>query len=86
MALRSFQHAQSAPQTVGQIRQRCSPADIRHQGGIFYPSELVVKDLKQKTETRLIVHNVNVGAELNGDLFDPDKLKQAEIPAITTQP
>ena len=62
------------------------PADIRRQGGIFYPSELVVKDFKQKTETRLIVHNVNVGAELGNDLFDADKLKQAEIPAITAQP
>jgi Outer membrane lipoprotein-sorting protein len=62
------------------------PADIRRQGGIFYPSELVVKDLKQKTETRLIVHNVNIGAELGNDLFDADKLKQAEIPAITAQP
>jgi hypothetical protein len=62
------------------------PAAIQHQAGISYPRELVVKDLKQNTETRLIVHNVNVGAELNGDLFDPDKLKQAEIPAITTQP
>jgi hypothetical protein len=62
------------------------PADIRHQGGIYYPSELVVKDLKQKTETRLIVHNVNIGADLGNDLFDADKLKQAEIPAITAQP
>jgi len=62
------------------------PADIRNQGGISYPSELVVKDLRQKTETRLIVHNVNIGSELGDDLFDADKLKQAEIPAITAQP
>jgi hypothetical protein len=62
------------------------PADIRQQGDIFYPSELVVKDLKQKTETRLIVQNVNIGIELGDDLFDADKLKQAEIPAITAQP
>ena len=62
------------------------PADIRHQGGISYPGELVVKDLKQKTETRLIAHNVSIGAELGNDLFDADKLKQAEIPPITTQP
>ena len=71
-----------------ELRKQLSvdPADIRHQGGIFYPGELVVKDLKQKTETRLIVHNVNIGAELGNDLFDADKLKQAEIPAITAQP
>jgi Outer membrane lipoprotein-sorting protein len=62
------------------------PADIRHQAGISYPGELVVKDLKQKTETRLIVRNVHIGIELGDDLFDADKLKQAEIPAITTQP
>jgi len=63
-----------------------NPAAIRHQGGISYPGELVVKDLKQKTETRLIVRNVSIGAELGTDIFDPDKLKQAEIPAITAQP
>jgi len=62
------------------------PADIRHQGGIYYPSKLVVKDLKQKTETRLIVRNVSIGTELGNDLFDADKLKQAEIPTITAQP
>jgi hypothetical protein len=62
------------------------PAAIQHQAGIYYPSELVVKDLKQKTETRLIVQNVSIGTELGNDLFDPDKLKQAEIPAITAQP
>jgi hypothetical protein len=44
-----------------------------------------VKDLKQKTETRLTVRNVNIGMELGNDLFDADKLKQAEIPAITAQ-
>jgi outer membrane lipoprotein-sorting protein len=62
------------------------PAAIEHQAGIYYPRELVVKDLKQKTETRLIVRNVSIGTELGNDLFDADKLKQAEIPAITAQP
>jgi len=62
------------------------PAAIQHQEGIYYPSELVVKDLKQKTETRLIVQNVSIGTELGNDLFDPEKLKQAEIPAITARP
>jgi len=62
------------------------PATIRHQAGIYYPGELMVKDLKQKTETRLIVHNVSVGTGLGDDLFDPEKMKQAKIPVITTQP
>jgi outer membrane lipoprotein-sorting protein len=62
------------------------PADILHQAGISYPGELVVKDLKQKTETRLIVRNVHIGAELNDDLFDADRLKQAEIPPVTARP
>jgi len=71
-----------------ELRKQLSidPADIRHRGDIYYPSELVVKDLKQKTETRLIVRNVSIGTELGNDLFDADKLKQAEIPAITDQP
>jgi len=59
------------------------PAAIRQQAGISYPAELVVKDLKDKTETRLIVRNVSIGTQLGDDLFDAEKLKQAEIPAIT---
>ena len=58
------------------------PAAIQHQAGIFYPSELVIKDRKDKTETRLIVRNVSIGTQLSDDLFDAEKLKQAEIPAI----
>jgi hypothetical protein len=67
-----------------ELRKQLSidPAAIRHQGGISYPGELVVKDLKQKTETRLIIRNVSVGTELGDDLFDAEKMKQAEIPAI----
>jgi Outer membrane lipoprotein-sorting protein len=62
------------------------PADIRSQAGISYPTELVIKDLKEKTETRLIVHNVVIGMTLGDDLFDPEKLKQADIPAISASP
>jgi outer membrane lipoprotein-sorting protein len=58
------------------------PAAIRHQGGISYPSELVLKDLKQKTETRLIIRNVSVGTDLGDDLFDAEKMQQADIPAV----
>jgi outer membrane lipoprotein-sorting protein len=71
-----------------ELRKQLSvdPADIRHQAGISYPGELVIKDLKQKTETRLIVRNVTIGIGLSDDLFDAEKMKQAEIPAITPQP
>jgi Outer membrane lipoprotein-sorting protein len=71
-----------------ELRKQLSvdPSDIQHQAGIYYPRELVVKDLKQKTETRLIVHDVNVGVELGDDLFDAEKMQQAEIPAITSRP
>ena len=71
-----------------ELRKQLSvdPADIRHTGGIYYPGELVIKDLKQKTETRLIVRNVSVGAGLGDDLFDADKMKQAEIPVIAPRP
>jgi hypothetical protein len=62
------------------------PAGIHHQAGIYYPTDLVIKDLKEKTETRLIVHNVNIGLPLGDDLFDPKKLKQADIPAIPPSP
>jgi hypothetical protein len=62
------------------------PSDIMQQDGIYYPRELVIKDLKQKTETRLIVHDVTLGATLGEDLFDPEKMQQADIPAITSRP
>jgi Outer membrane lipoprotein-sorting protein len=62
------------------------PSAIQHEAGIYYPRELVVKDLKQKTETRLIVHDVTLGAQLGDDLFDAGKMQQAEIPAITSKP
>jgi outer membrane lipoprotein-sorting protein len=62
------------------------PSDIQHQDGIYFPQELVLKDLKQKTATRLIVHDVTIGATLNEDLFNPKKMQGAEIPAISSKP
>jgi hypothetical protein len=62
------------------------PAAIRHQGGIYYPTELLIRDLKEKTQTRLVVQRIRIGMPLADDLFDAEKLKQAELPAIPPTP
>jgi hypothetical protein len=59
------------------------PAAIQSKGGIWFPAELVMKDLRDKTETRLLVQNIDVGITLDDELFDPENLKQVDIPAIT---
>ena len=71
-----------------ELRKQLSvkPSDIQHQDGIYYPRELVIKDLTQKTQTRLIVHDLTIGAPLGDDLFDPEKMQKADIPAITSKP
>lgn len=59
------------------------PADIGKQDGIWYPKELLMKDLRDKTETRLKVSNLKLGVQLPDGLFDAALLKQVEIPDIS---
>lgn len=58
------------------------PVNIKKAQAIWYPAELLMKDLRDKTETRLVVRNIHVGREIDDELFEPEKLKQVEIPPI----
>lgn len=62
-----------------------APDKLQQQGEIWFPSELLMKDFRDKTETRLTVTNLKLGADLPADLFDETRLKQAEIPPASEQ-
>jgi hypothetical protein len=67
-----------------QLRKQMTidPAALKKTGDIWYPAELLMKDLREKTETRLLVRNIKTDAILDDSLFDEDKLKQVEIPSL----
>ena len=67
-----------------QLRQQMTvdPAAVQETGSIWYPAELLMKDLRDKTETRLLVRRIRTGANLDDSLFDENQLKQVEIPPI----
>ncbi len=69
----------------GELRKQLTidPASLHHNDGIWYPSELVMKDLRDKTQTTLKINDVTHGVELPESLFDASQLKQAEIPDIS---
>ncbi|MDH3899514.1 MAG: outer membrane lipoprotein-sorting protein [Gammaproteobacteria bacterium] len=56
------------------------PGHLQNQDGIWYPAELLMKDFRDKTETRLKITNLDLDVELPDDLFDETRLKQADIP------
>lgn len=58
------------------------PGNIKQAGGLWYPAELVMKDLRDKTETTLLVKNIRIGTEIDNGLFEPEQLKQAEVPSL----
>jgi outer membrane lipoprotein-sorting protein len=69
----------------GQLRKQMTidPSNLDNRDGIWFPSELLMKDFRDKTETRLKVNNLSHGMPLPDALFDETQLKQAEIPDIS---
>ncbi|MEN8107065.1 MAG: outer membrane lipoprotein-sorting protein [Pseudomonadota bacterium] len=65
-----------------QLRKQLTidPARVKKIDTIWYPTELLMKDFRDKTETRLIVTNIKIGSPLDDSLFDETRLKQANIP------
>jgi outer membrane lipoprotein-sorting protein len=59
-----------------------APADIKQTGGIWYPAQLEMKDLRDKTRTTLVVKHMQIGNELDNGLFEPDQLKKVRLPAL----
>jgi outer membrane lipoprotein-sorting protein len=71
--------------TNGQLRKQMTvdPAKLQNRDGIWFPSELLMKDFRDKTETSLKLNKLAHGMELPDALFDETQLKQAEIPDIS---
>ena len=58
------------------------PGAIKKTDNIWYPAELLMKDLRDKTQTRLLIRRIRTGTALDDNLFDEKQLKQADIPPI----
>jgi hypothetical protein len=54
-------------------------------GDIQVPRELVMRDLRDKTETRLVIGTIRTGDPLDDALFDPEQLKQQDIPPVVAE-
>ncbi|MGD8311003.1 MAG: outer membrane lipoprotein-sorting protein [Gammaproteobacteria bacterium] len=63
-------------------RMTVDPAGIRSVGGIHVPGDLLMQDLRDKTETRLVINNIRTEVNLEDDLFDPDQLRKKDAPPV----
>ncbi len=61
------------------------PAVIKQAGDIYVPRELLMKDLRDKTETSMVIREIRLGMPLDDELFDPAQLKQKKAPPIMTE-
>ena len=61
------------------------PADIQPVGDIQVPRALVMRDVRDKTETRLVIQEIRTDEPLDDALFDPEQLKQQKIPPILAE-
>ena len=61
-----------------------NPADIKKEGTIHVPRTLLMRDLRDKTETRMVIQEIKTDVNLEDDLFDPAQLKQKNAPVIQT--
>lgn len=61
------------------------PAAIKPVGGIQVPRELVMRDLRDKTETRMLIQEIRTEVDLEDELFDPAHLKQKKAPPILAE-
>jgi hypothetical protein len=61
------------------------PADIKPVGDIQVPRALVMRDVRDRTETRLVIQEIRTGEPLDDALFDPEQLKQQKIPPILAE-
>ena len=58
------------------------PATIRSVGDINIPGKILMRDLRDKTETLLEVRNFRTDLPLADTLFNPEQLKTANVPPI----
>ena len=58
------------------------PAHIKKAGSIHVPRELLMRDVRDNTETLLIIQKIVTDIPLDDALFDPEQLKKHDAPAI----
>jgi hypothetical protein len=63
---------------------RVDPATIKKEGSIHVPQTLLMRDLRDETETQLIIQKIITNLPLEDALFDPEQLKQKDAPPITS--
>lgn len=59
-----------------------NPDRIKQAGKIRVPGELLMRDLRDETETRLIVQNIQTDVILDDNLFTPEHMKEAALPPV----
>ncbi len=62
-----------------------NPETIRQTGSIHVPTEVVIKDLRDKTKTTMVIDEVRIDVPLEDDLFDPTQLKKKKAPPIIAE-
>ncbi len=69
-----------------QLRKTMSvdPTSIKKEGSIHVPRKLLMRDVRDKTETQMIIRKISTNLPLEDDLFDPEQLKQKDAPPILT--
>ena len=50
-------------------------ADIYREGGHWIPRKLLMRDVRDKTETELVLQDISMGTPIRDEMFDPDALK-----------
>jgi len=67
-----------------QLRKTMSidPEKIQKAGNIYVPRELLMRDVRDKTETRMLIRKIVTDLPLDDALFDPEQLKQQDAPPI----
>jgi len=61
------------------------PANIKPIGGIEVPRELVMRDLRDRTETTLRIQDIRIDVPLDDALFDPQHLKKQKLPPVRAE-
>ena len=71
----------------GKLRKTLTvnPETIRQTGHIHVPMEVVIKDLRDKTKTTMVIDEIRIDIPLEDDLSNPDQLKKKKAPPIIAE-
>ena len=71
----------------GKLRKTLTvnPETIKQTGNIHVPMEVVIKDLRDKTKTTMVIDAVLIDVPLEDELFDPGQLKNKKAPPIIAE-